>query len=174
MNKKINIQNETKLSSELDEMPDPMNTNQSVKISAIKVDDEITPIDENEEAETNLTTIIANDEIDTKLDLSMACKTQLVKRRDCLRLKQAINAKKYMQCSALDDCAVKHVIDTAIELALEFHLQKLKKKKWNINSTHYLLNDLINKNLLLDTSIESNSTGAPGFAENKLYIFYYY
>ena len=84
-------------------------------------------------------------------------KMQLIRRRDCLKLRQAINAKKYMQCSTLDEYAVKNVMDTAIELALEFHLKKLKNKKLGTASTHQLVSTVTDtlKTHMFDSSADS-------------------
>ena len=86
-------------------------------------------------------------------------KMQLIKRRDCLKLRQAINAKKYMQCSTLDEYAVKNVMDTAIELALEFHLKKLKNKKLGGgSSTHQLVSPVDTlKTHMFDSSADSGN-----------------
>jgi len=49
----------------------------------------------------------------------------LVKKRDCYRLKRLLNAQKYLACSYLDDKLVKKTIDAAIKCALRFNEQKI-------------------------------------------------
>jgi hypothetical protein len=52
-----------------------------------------------------------------------------IKRRDCWKLKNSMNAKKYIECSCLNDTDVFEVMNCAIGLALDYHLNKYKKNK---------------------------------------------
>jgi hypothetical protein len=52
-----------------------------------------------------------------------------IKRRDCWKLKGSMNAKKYMECSCLNETDVFEVMNCAIGLALDYHLNKSKKTK---------------------------------------------
>ena len=75
--------------------------------------------------------------------------------RHCLKLRNEIKAKKFMQCSSLDDYEVKDVMDTAIEIALEFHLKKMKKQKSpKATSTHQFIAMRL-QNQALDSSVDS-------------------
>ena len=90
-----------------------------------------------------------------ELDLKSIYKSELLKRKNCLKLKYEINAKKYMQCSSLDDYSIKDVMDTAIELALEYHLNRNKKQKSTKTSSHHVLNDLKQEDNMFDSSIDT-------------------
>lgn len=66
-----------------------------------------------------------------------------------------INAKKYLQCSALDTSSVKDVMNSAIELALDYNLHKIKKQKaTKTNTIHWSAKDL--KEHPFDSSTDSN------------------
>jgi len=52
-----------------------------------------------------------------------------IKRRDCWKLKNSMHAKKYMECSCLNETDVLEVMNCAIGLALDYHLNKSKKTK---------------------------------------------
>ena len=74
----------------------------------------------------------------------------LIKKKHCLKLKNEIKAKKYMQCSSFDDESVQDVMANAIELAYDHHRKNLKKE------TKTIQNDLKNvTKRVLDLSIDS-------------------
>ena len=91
-------------------------------------------LDESDDLNLNKQNLSHQKETDTECDKEMNKKSTelLIKRNDCVKLKESMNAKKYLECSCLDNTSVKTVMDAAIELAFKYHLKKTKIAKHNL------------------------------------------
>lgn len=118
-----------------------------------------------------------------------------IKRKDCIKLKSLLNAKKYLECSCFDSKTIENVINCAIKQAYNYNKEKsiinlavqashlslnpLTIIKKTNNSNNYSCSDKSNSSTLTNESIQSNqnynykalNAATSNIIENKSKIF---
>ena len=95
----------------------------------------------------------------TQIDINTVYRTQLIKRSDCIELKDIIKARKYLQCSCLDEISIKNVMENAIKLALDHHNQRIKLEERNRRKRKDFSLFGSKRNKINDEKVDLNKSG---------------
>ena len=82
---------------------------------------------------------------------TMDSDTRIIRRKDCMKLRKTISARKFIECSLYEEQTVKDVINTAINIGVNYSFEKenkyLEEQLMNDQKIQIANNSLVDKSL---------------------------